>query len=172
MSGTFTDLQGSGTSPWTSDTYGINYQDGNVGIGTGAISSLRLYVNNVNTAIKGQSTDGYGLEGYSNTSTGVYGYSNGDYGLMGVSSANHAVFGSCTFNNTTKYAGFFSGGIGVNSQKGYSVNEVEVIDDQGVFIPAKIASAPTTPVAGMIYFNTNDKHFYGYNGTTWKQLDN
>ena len=32
-------------------------------------------------------------------------------------------------------------------------------------------SAPT-PTAGDIYFNTTDKHFYGYNGTSWVQLDN
>jgi len=32
----------------------------------------------------------------------------------------------------------------------------------------------TTPVAeeGNIYFDTANKHFYGYNGTNWKQLDN
>ena len=33
------------------------------------------------------------------------------------------------------------------------------------------ASAPTG-VKGTIYFNTTDNHFYGYNGSTWKQLDN
>jgi hypothetical protein len=33
-------------------------------------------------------------------------------------------------------------------------------------------SQPGSPVAGQIYFDTNDSHFYGFNGTTWKQLDN
>jgi hypothetical protein len=33
-------------------------------------------------------------------------------------------------------------------------------------------SQPADPIAGQIYFNTSDSHFYGYNGTTWKQLDN
>jgi hypothetical protein len=31
---------------------------------------------------------------------------------------------------------------------------------------------PTNPVAGMIIFDSSNKHFYGYNGTMWKQLDN
>jgi len=29
-----------------------------------------------------------------------------------------------------------------------------------------------TPSAGMIIFDSSNNHFYGYNGTTWKQLDN
>lgn len=41
----------------------------------------------------------------------------------------------------------------------------------GQLIPGKISSAPTA-IEGGIYFNSTDKHFYGYNGTDWKQLDN
>ena len=33
------------------------------------------------------------------------------------------------------------------------------------------ASAPGLPTEGQIYFNTSSKHFYGYNGTSWVQLD-
>jgi hypothetical protein len=33
------------------------------------------------------------------------------------------------------------------------------------------ASAPASPKEGQIYFNSTDKHFYGWNGTVWKQLD-
>lgn len=31
---------------------------------------------------------------------------------------------------------------------------------------------PSNPVAGQIYFDTFDSHFYGYDGASWKQLDN
>lgn len=31
---------------------------------------------------------------------------------------------------------------------------------------------PGTPTEGSIYFNSTSKHFYGYNGTAWIQLDN
>lgn len=34
------------------------------------------------------------------------------------------------------------------------------------------SSAPITPQSGSLYFNTNDSHFYGWNGAMWKQLDN
>ncbi len=33
-------------------------------------------------------------------------------------------------------------------------------------------AVPATPVEGMIYFDSTTKHFIGYDGTTWKQLDN
>jgi hypothetical protein len=33
------------------------------------------------------------------------------------------------------------------------------------------ATAPSSPKEGQIYFNSTDKHFYGWNGIEWKQLD-
>lgn len=41
----------------------------------------------------------------------------------------------------------------------------------GILKIPTLATAPT-PEEGMMYFDTVDKHFYGYNGTIWKQLDN
>jgi hypothetical protein len=32
-------------------------------------------------------------------------------------------------------------------------------------------AAPASPKEGQIYFNSTDKHFYGWNGSEWKQLD-
>ena len=32
--------------------------------------------------------------------------------------------------------------------------------------------APSSPTAGTIYFSSADAHFYGWNGSDWKQLDN
>jgi hypothetical protein len=34
------------------------------------------------------------------------------------------------------------------------------------------SSAPLSPQSGSLYFNTTDFHFYGWNGSIWKQLDN
>lgn len=33
-------------------------------------------------------------------------------------------------------------------------------------------AAPSSPTAGTIYFDATTHHFYGYDGTAWKQLDN
>jgi hypothetical protein len=33
------------------------------------------------------------------------------------------------------------------------------------------STAPSSPKEGQIYFNSTDKHFYGWNGSEWKQLD-
>ena len=34
------------------------------------------------------------------------------------------------------------------------------------------ATAPSSPALGQTYFDTATVHFYGWNGTAWKQLDN
>jgi hypothetical protein len=36
----------------------------------------------------------------------------------------------------------------------------------------KAQTQPADPTPGQIYFSSADNHFYGWNGTTWKQLDN
>ena len=38
--------------------------------------------------------------------------------------------------------------------------------------PLTSGSNPASPALGQIYLNTSDHHFYGWNGSTWKQLDN
>jgi hypothetical protein len=34
------------------------------------------------------------------------------------------------------------------------------------------SGAPTTPTAGTLYFDATNRRFFGYDGTTWKALDN
>ena len=34
------------------------------------------------------------------------------------------------------------------------------------------SGAPSSPAAGTVYFDTTAKHFFGFDGTSWKQLDN
>ncbi len=42
---------------------------------------------------------------------------------------------------------------------------------KGVVVQGTSSSAPTG-IEGGIYYNSTDNHFYGYNGTSWVQLDN
>lgn len=44
-------------------------------------------------------------------------------------------------------------------------------DAAGGTLTLKAGSTPT-PQAGMIYFDSGNSHFYGYDGSSWKQLDN
>jgi hypothetical protein len=46
------------------------------------------------------------------------------------------------------------------------------VSKDGAIKLASMASSPATPEAGQIYYNSSNGHFYGYNGSTWKQLDN
>ena len=61
---------------------------------------------------------------------------------------------------------------------GYSWFDIEVIGGNNTVTNSTAnqvitySSNPTGISAGFMYFNTTDNHFYGYNGTTWKQLDN
>jgi hypothetical protein len=41
--------------------------------------------------------------------------------------------------------------------------------DSGL-LPSK-DSAPSNPKSGQTYFNNTDKHFYGWDGTSWLKLD-
>jgi hypothetical protein len=47
-----------------------------------------------------------------------------------------------------------------------------VIDDNGVFKVAAgtTAQRPSSPVTGMIFFNTENIEFEGYNGSEWTSL--
>jgi hypothetical protein len=45
------------------------------------------------------------------------------------------------------------------------------LNSSGVVVLNPLSSAPAG-VPGGLYYNSSTHHFYGYNGTTWKQLDN
>ncbi len=40
------------------------------------------------------------------------------------------------------------------------------------FVIHNAATDITAPVAGQVYYNTDDEHYYGYDGEFWKRLDN
>ncbi len=100
---------------WQIDSHGIRYI-GNVGIGTGSLSSYRLYVKGASTgAIYGYNTASsgtrYGVYGrsLSTSGRGVYGLasasSGANYGVYGrtLSSSGRGVYGLATASSGTNY---------------------------------------------------------------------
>jgi len=75
---------------------------------------------------------------------------------------------------------FLSGGGGANTMKFSDEGNllIATTTDDGVNKlqvngPMRlIGGAAPTGTEGGIYFNSTDKHFYGYNGTAWVQIDN
>ena len=54
--------------------------------------------------------------------------------------------------------------------KKLTINPVKVASAVPIEL-ANLSSAPCSPTAGMMYFNTTDNKFYGYNGSSWVALD-
>lgn len=81
------------------------------------------------------------------------------------------------------FAAYIDGGItdatswtldaGGNNLQFKTVNATMYLEagNQGVRVPVGTGN-PSDTVAGSIYFNTSTNHFFGYDGSTWKQLDN
>jgi len=160
-------------SKWTADTYGINYQSGNVGIGGVSTSAEKLYVTgNTAVSIKGYNYNGYGVvgdsyNGYgvvagSTIGTGLYA-TGGNSGVQGITSTGIGVFGDATGSgtgvqggSTTGFGGVF-GGLGCKATKFYvsSLNTAP-------------ASSSATGTTGEIRF-TSDYIYVCVATNTWKR---
>jgi hypothetical protein len=127
-----------------------------------------------------------GMVVFDNSANKLATYNGSTWGTV-VTNGSSALFADGTNTNpgigfTTdggQDTGFFHPGDGVIA---ITVNAVERARfDSGGFRTtgfSKVGSFagsgafPNPPEAGMIIFDSNTTHFYGYNGTTWKQLDN
>jgi len=140
-------------------------------------------------------TSGYGAttfgvnnqtEGYGAMTAGRFSNSTGDYSYsFGLHCDNFAKYSgmfastSCDFDASSSYVGAYnSNQIYIDNLSYVSVlasNGVTPSQSNMVYVPAiklNLGTTPPSPQEGTVYFNTTDKHFYGYNGTTWVQLDN
>ena len=131
-----------------------------------------IYIGNLmyNTNFKGTLTNLFGLRVDTGISTGMGTLTN-CYGAY-ISTASGA--GTITNNwglyqATAAARNYFAGRtlFGTTTDDGVSAVQVS-----GGGLRLVGAAAPATPAEGTLYFNSTDKHFYGWNGTAWVQLDN
>lgn len=147
---------------------------GNVAVGSGAL--WKQFSGSYNISIGSFSMSEL-VSGNVNTAIGVdAGRYIGSSGTVTNTISNSSIFiggGSRSFadNQTNQIV------IG-NAAVGHGSDTVTIGNDsivsthlKGVVVVGKANSAPSG-IEGGIYYNTSDNHFYGYDGTTWKQLDN
>jgi len=161
--------------------YGGHFSNTNTGTGThyGIYASCDSTGSGDRVGVLGGGLT-YGVYGTSTTGTGIYGTSGGSYGIYGDNThvgaeSAYGVYGHCTSTGGGVKCGVVgfgrSHGVMGSSIAGYGLFG----EGNSVGAPlmlAGLAAAPSSTEAGQIYFNSADSHFYGYNGTTWKQLDN
>lgn len=140
----------SGTSQWTSDTYGINYQSGNVGIGTASHSTSKLYVNG---SITNNGSDRAALDlTWSNGESTIVSYNTGGGDGLYANSNGVGVRGI----SSTTFGGVFEG-LGCKATK-YYVSSLNTAP----------ASSTDTGTTGEIRF-TADYIYVCVATNTWKR---
>lgn len=126
-------------------------------------------------AYQGQYSGQFNTEGYYNTAVG---HSSGKYTAANAQNetSNNSVYigynsrSSANGNTNEIVIGATAAGNGSNTAT-IGNSSVTTTYLSRVIVLRPSTSAPSGIESG-IYYNSTDKHFYGYDGTTWKQLDN
>lgn len=146
----------------------------NVGVG---ISSLYYNVSGGDNTAIGCESLGFLSSGSSNVAVGnIAGRDYSSYGTTHITSATGCVF---IGDKSMSLADGASNEIVIGyNTVGHGSNTVTLGGSSStttymtpVIVLRSSTSAPTG-IEGGVYYNSSTKHFYGYDGTSWKQLDN
>ena len=125
-------------------------------LGTGSSNSMTF-------ALKG-----YNGSTYVNAGVIISYFDNGA-NLSDVQPKSNLVLSTGGGGTTAYYAGFTS--LGILTAPGFHLAGPNYAT-QGTIGYNGSGNYPSPAQAGMMIFDSSNNHFYGYNGTTWKQLDN
>ena len=137
---------------------------------TGYVMGLEINSQMDAAAFKGTLKDNYGAfinagiyEG-TGTITNCYALRLTNFNLEGTITNNWAIY-----QDTAAARNYLAGRtlFGTTADDGVSAVQVS-----GGGLRLVGSTAPATPAEGAMYFDSADKHFYGWNGTAWVQLDN
>ena len=98
------------------------------------------------------------------TTDGYCAYDNTDSNAFGWTVITTEVKSGDTIKLPTKGSYIENG----TTQQSANFNVISGQMQKAVFTPG----VQPESIEGTIYYNTTTKHFYGYDGTNWKQLDN
>jgi len=151
----------------------------NVGIGFRAGNALTTGYNNI---LIGRRVGYIATTGYDNVCIGY------QSGLLGTTYYRNVFIGMEAGRSSTGssnvFIGYQAGYNETGNKKLYIENsnsatplihgdfDTDIVTINDVLVITPQASAPSSPVEGMVYSNNTDHHFYFYNGSGWVQLDN
>jgi hypothetical protein len=131
-----------------------------------SINSARGTIENPTATLPGDSISGLMFRGY--TGNNFYAFAGGIFSSWESCADLTVNTPDCPAANIQLVVG---SGIDKNKLQFCTFNSQGVLSAPVIQVePSDIY--PANPLPGMIIFNNNDDHFYGWNGSTWQQLDN
>jgi hypothetical protein len=169
------------TALWSASGSAIYYTGGKVGIGTSAPGAMLAVTSGPardSTLVLNTTVNTRQIILSSNTTDNSIRWDSSAYGSSNVFSVGLDIGGNAgfaIFDETSGNSPLFidnNDNVGIGTTSPSAQLEVVGTTSADSYILKPQSSAPSSPTAGQIYFDSSAGHFYGWDGTAWKQLDN